>query len=170
MLHPKEIKLSSVYIPKKEHICLPKVSLGYIRTRTTLILSERYHLRHDSRPNERKRAWSSWTLPQIKPPTLPWMPAPLGHCSLGECKGCAPHPCGIAPRLPVKNEWKKLSKYDTNYSCVAWVLKKRKVDCNKMTKEITWLNSFIDFPSKFSTYLSPKSHNHICEIKKSSPS
>ena len=97
----KEIKLSSVYIPK-EHICLPKVSLGYIRTCTTLIPSERYHLRHDSRPNERKRAWSSWTLPQIKPPTLPWMPAPLGHCSLGECKGCAPHPCGIAPHLPVK--------------------------------------------------------------------
>ena len=145
MLHPKEIKLSSVYIPKKEHICLPKVSLGYIRTRTTLILSERCHLRHDSRPNERKRAWSSWTLPQIKPPTLPWMTAPLGHCSLAEWRGC----------LPIKMNAKSRQIWYYLFLC-CMSIEKKESRLQQNDKEITWLNSFIDFPSKFSTYLSPK--------------
>ena len=101
----KEIKLSSVYIPKG-HICLLEVSTVYIRTRTTLILSERYHLGHDL-DLTKKQACSSWTFQKIKPSTHRWTPAPLGRCSLGGWKGCMPHPCGIAPCLPVKNEYKK---------------------------------------------------------------
>ena len=65
-----------------------------------------------------------------------------------------------------KNEWKKLSKYDTNYSCVAWVLKKRKVDCNKMTKKLPdWTLSLTSHQSSPHIW-ARKSHNHICEIKK----